>query len=236
MADEAQLPEASDIWHRTEERALINLVTPSLQARMMEASKAKPELFGLDEHELWRVLRGSNSSPNPTDNRLRLAFWVEYDRAQQSGEKMQMEYVWAGICTSEYFYRRYLNVPEKVAWLCTPPASYEVTLKESVNFGLKRMRDILDMDPEKEGFYGAARIKFLELQAKVFGMLDMRERGAFTQRSEVKTLNVHTTDKGVAKALMDNSVEAMEKRLKELEARERKALNLPEKKDDIVIK
>lgn len=228
-------PQEVDVWHRTEEHSLINLVPFILQDKFIEAQKKEPGLFGHDERALYKMLRGSNRQPTPTDNRLRLAFWVEYDRAQAANEKMNLAYVYSGVCLQEYFKFTYLNLPAKVAWLICPPTSYEVTLKEGVSFGLKVMRDILDEDPAD--YPMGQRVKFKELQAKIFAMLDMREKGAFTQRSEVKqmNLNVSTNDKAVAGAMIESNVDALEKRMKQLERQERQAQNLVVK-DDITVK
>lgn len=221
-------PGELDLWQRAEDRSLINLVTPIVQTRFVEATQKKPDLFGKDEYTLYKLLKNDGVPPTPTDNRLRLSFWLEYDRAQAACEKMNLSHVYNGVCMRSYFYESYLSKPEKIAWLTCPPASYEVTLKESVTFGLEVMRSILGEDPES--YPPGQRIKFKELQAKIFSLLDMREKGAFTQRSEIKqmNLNVSSTDGSVASAMLDNSMEAIEKKIKELERRERKALNMPD--------
>lgn len=220
----------ADVWSKSDDRAMVNLVPEAVAESFIESSRAQPDLFHLDERSLWLKLRGNETTPTPTDNRLRVSFWNEYERAQANNDKINISTVFAGICTRHYFYSRYLKRPEKVAWLVCPPASYEVVAKEALTFGMEKLRDILEL-PIKDA-QGRVNIKLGELQAKIVAMLDQRLKGGFTQRVESKSmsLNVSTTDKQVAKAAMQGSMEEMERRLKELEHRERRALHLTEEK------
>jgi hypothetical protein len=224
----APQPPTQDVFQRTDERALINLVPRVVQEHFIEAQKACPELFSMDEMDLFKELRRLGKGPTPTDNRLRLSFWLEYDRAQSLQEKMNMAYVYAGVCLPHYFHNSYLNHPTRVAWLLCPPVEYQRTLEEGVAFGAQKMREFLALDPIDP--YGKPNLKLMELQAKIFAMLDQRLKGGYTQKIESKTLAItgSLTEKQAMQAITDNSMEAMERRLKELEKRERKALNMPE--------
>lgn len=226
-----------DLWSRSDENSILNQVPATMQQRFIEASQKEPGLFGIDERALWKILK-SGRQPSPTDNRLRLAFWFEFDRSQSEGRKMDLANVYSGVCLKEYFYNTYMKNASKVAWLLCIPTSYDKKIHEALDFAMERMRDILDEDPES--YPMSQRVKFKELQAKIFVMLDQRAKGSYLQRQEIKqmNLNVHSSDKGVAQAVVDNNVEALENRLRELEKRERKALNLPEPKVtyDIVVK
>src|SRR4051812_4816371 len=87
-----------DLWDPENTRSVINIVPATLGSAMLMASRDHGELFVLDERDLKRKV-----SPTPTDNRLRLAFWMEYDRAQAQGGKMEMTRIYTGICTRAYF-------------------------------------------------------------------------------------------------------------------------------------
>lgn len=217
-----------DLWSRADERSLINLVPGSLAEPLMAASKSNPDLFQMDERTLYKSLREQNMQPTPTDNRLRLAFWNEYDRAQANHKSMDMVAVFAGVCHKSYFFGRYITRPEKLAWLVCPPASYEVVATEALSYGLEQMREILSL-PIKDA-QGRVNVKLGELQAKIVVMLDQRLKGGFTQRLESKSmqLSISTSDAQVAKAAAQGSMEEIERRIKELERRERKALHLAE--------
>lgn len=211
----------SDVFQRTEPRALINLVPPPIQAAMLDSLKKEPELFGLDERDLFKALRGSNRSPSPTDNRIRLAFWMEYDSSQAEGREFNIQKAYSGICNRSFFYQHYLNSPARVAWMVTAPVGYETKMEEALDYGLDRMREYLEIDAH--AVPGKPNVKLMELQAKIVAMFDMRVRGGIVQRTENKTLNVNlsTSDRKVAQATQELSMEALEKRLKELDRRER---------------
>jgi hypothetical protein len=212
-----------DLWDRTNERSVLNLVPPGTANLMIEAGRAKPELFTLDERTLWKTLRAEESTPSPTDNRLRLAFWAEYDRAQGSNDRMNMNAVFGGICTRPIF-DKYLSHPEKMAWMLCPPALYMTVMEEALSFGIERIRDILEIDvvrtvKGKE----VVDVKLGELQAKIVAMLELRVKGAVATKIEQRNmnLNINTSDKQVAKAAMGGSMADIQKRLKELERRDR---------------
>lgn len=228
-------PRAVDLWDRTETRSVLNLVPHTLAAKFLEAARARPEMFGLDERDLFKALRSDNMVPSPTDNRIRLQFWFEYDRAQHELRNMQPAAIYAGVCSKQYFYGTFLDRAEKVAWMMTPPVDYVTKINEALDFGLDRMRDILETDPKD--IPEKSRIKFMELQAKIVAMLDQRAKGGFVQKVEQKNMNLHvaTTDKQVAAAMTTSTMDELDKKIKELERRERRALNLQQNPEPITV-
>lgn len=225
-----------ELWNRTDERAVINLVPPAVAAALLEAGKARPDLFQRDERDLWKQLRSDNKQPTATDNRVRLRFWDEYERAQGEVGKMNMSVVFSGVCTREYFYGRYLQNAEKVAWMACPPASYEVKMEEALAFGIEQLRDILDL-PLVSPYNGKYDVKLGELKAKIVAMLDVRVKGATIQKVEQRNmnLNISTTDTQVAKKAMMGTMADVEKRIKELERRDRTAAQQMSPTQDVEI-
>lgn len=228
-------PGTVDLWDRADSRSLLNLLPLQVQSAMLEAGKSKPQWFGLDERTLFKTLKTEGFMPTQTDNFLRTKFWLEYELAQEERRKMNISQVYAGVCVRQYFYGVFLERPDKMAWLCTPPMNYETKLEEALAFGMDRMRDFLEMDPMVGG---KPNIKLMELQAKITAMLDMRKKGAYTQKIEQKNmnLNVSTSDKAVAAALTGANMDQLNARIKVLEQRERQALNLstPEPKVEVL--
>lgn len=232
--DLSLIPNA-DVFQRTEPRALINLVPSQVQAAMLDAQKKEPELFGLDERDLFKRLRQSERSPSPTDNRIRLAFWMEYDSSQAEGRDFNIARAYSGICNRQFFYQHYLHSAARVAWLITAPVGYETKMEEALDYGLDRMREYLELDATKDG---KPNVKLMELQAKIVAMFEMRVKGGIVQRTETKNLNlsVSTTDRRVAQATAELSMEALEKRLRELDKRERAiTAQTPSKPEEIVL-
>lgn len=190
----------------------------------------------MEERALLKELGKRKASPSPTDNRLRVSFWQEYDRAQAKGRPMNMSMVYGGICSREYWEQCYLKFAEKVAWLMTPPASYSIAMEEALIYAIEQMRDILEM-PNEDPVTGKLNFKLMELKAKIYESVHIRVKGAPVQRVENKTmsLNVNTSEKQVAEAMMLNSMDEIRHRMKQLEKREKAALNLPAEKPTIVI-
>lgn len=220
-----------DAFNRSEPGALINKVPGAFQAAMLDAQKKEPELFGLDERGLFKVLRESQRAPSPTDNQLRLAFWMEFNRVCNEGGEVEPIRIYGGICSRQFFYATYLNAPTRLAWMLTPVVEYETKMREALDYGIDRLRSYLDIDPMVGG---RPNVKLMELQAKIFAMIDMRLKGGHTQRVENKNLSltVSTSDKQVAQAVSEMSMDALEKRLKELDRRER-AITGPGSKPEI---
>lgn len=223
-----------DIWNRPNPRAIINLVTPVTQVSFILAQEKRPDLFGLDEQALWKKLRSDNCQPTATDHRLRMQFWFEYELAQSEGRRMRSAAFYSGICSKDLWEDKITQCAEKLAWILCPPINYVNRMEEALSFGLMKMRNYLDLDPED--FPPKERIRLMEFQAKLFNMIDMRAKGAYTQKIENKNmnLNIETTDKQVAAALVGESMEALTRKMKELERRERKALNLMEEKKEAI--
>ena len=219
---------AVERWDRTNERAVINMVSHDTANAMLAAAQAAPDLFGMDQRDLYLRLRNDHMLPSPTDNRLRLAFWLEYERALEAGTKMNMQSVYAGITTGPTWTQKIIHSPTRMAWILTPPTDYIVKISEALEFGIDRLRDMLELDPRSPS--GKLDVKLMELQAKITWMLEQRVKGAVVQRIEQKTmgLNIHTTDKAVAKAAMENSMEGLEKRLRDIEKKERLLMSLPD--------
>lgn len=221
----------ADPWHRSEEGSLINLVPPTLAETFVKASERRPDLFGLDEHSLTKLLKSEKKLPTPTDNRLRIAFWTEYNRSKENLDKFNVTNVFAGLCHRSFFYGEYLSRPENVAWMVCPPADYATVMAESLTYGLEQLRDILSMPHcqyDENGNPFNPNIKLMDLKAKIVAMVHERVKGAVVQRVEQKSMNLNlsTTDKRVGEAVSALSMEDIEKRLKELQKKDRMAIEV----------
>lgn len=207
-----------------DERSVVNLVPTLVGTYIKEHSEKHPDFFGVDEHTLYKKLRDDNKQPSPLDNRLRLKFWVEYDRVQGLGLKsMTMINVLAGICSKELFYNNYLKRVEKIAWLLCPPTGYMAKAEEALEFGLEQLRDILELPHSS---FGKADVKLGELKAKIVAMLDNRVKGAVVQKN--MNFNLSASGRSVEKLAAAETGEDLMKQLKELDRKNRRAQNLPD--------
>lgn len=205
-------------------RSLINLLRPTIREKVQEALFEEAALFEMDEGQLYKKLRERQLSITATDNRLRLKFWMEYDHCQSvCSNEIDMMRVIAGICTYEYFHRRYMKTPSKVAWLLCPPTGYVVKANEALEFGLEQLRDILDQPHVLPG--GKVDTKLGELKLKIIQMLDVRVKGAPVQRIVQANLNTNAIASSVTQTITPMAIESLEKELRSLEKREKELQN-----------
>ncbi len=221
---------AADIFTRDNPRSVINLLPGDCQAKIFNAASTRPDLFRMAEKPLRKLCK-----PTPTDERLRLAFWNEYDRAQTLNSDMRIVHIFAGICSKQYFEQYYLSEPVNVAWMLCTPTNYVIALKEMLVRGQDQLRDILEQDVVDED--GKVDVKLGELILKIYTVVENRLKGTTIQRSEIrgeiKSVNLQMTGQlpeasaseagqAVAKALAVGTLEEIEAKLARVRAAQRK--------------
>lgn len=217
-------------WVKEDPHSLYSKCPFNFQIAMVEAFAKSPEFFQLDERDLYEKMKSMKMMPTPSDNQVRLQLWFAYYQSIENGTPIRGSAIYAGVMDESYFWRQFLARPEKVAWITTPPASYITRLKEGSEYGLMLMRNILSEDPKD--YEPKDRLKVFELQAKIFQMLDTRLRGTAVQRN----LTVNITDQEASKEILSESMESVEKRIKELEARDRRRERQLAQEQEIMVK
>ena len=214
-------PSVIDLLDSANPQSVYNLVSTQIQTAITNAREASPELFLEDEADLKAVLRSRNQEPTPTDHRIRINFWEEYEKTHAAGRRsMSIEAIHAGVCSRQYFQSKYLSHPSKVAWMLCPPANYLTATKEALLYGIDQLREILSY-PMKEN--GKFNTRIMEIKLKIVDLLDKRILGAIPQ----KILNLHASadrlpsNKAVNGVAAEAEMRAITKRIKELEARDR---------------
>ena len=182
------------IWDEDHQFSVVNLVPPSLKERMLARRKENPEFFEMDEHDLLKELRRRCHTPSATDHRLRMKFWMEYDRAMSTYTKMSIPRLCEGVCTVPIFLEYVFKRPHRVSWIMLPPVNYADRMVEALNYGLDQMREILDL-PMVDG-NGKVDHKLAAMKIAVFKMLDDRSNGVAVQRLEQKSINIQASVDG----------------------------------------
>lgn len=141
------------------------------------------ELLGMDEFDLRTTVK-----PTPTCNKLRLAFWFEYDSAVRAGRKIDVKRIHAGICSAEMWNKEYCK-PKRLAWILTPVSSYQASMEEALEFSIAQMRKMLEAPLFKED--GRLDTAAANTIIRVFSILDQRVHGAIVQKIETKSLVVN---------------------------------------------
>jgi hypothetical protein len=205
---------AMRIWHIDDERALIRLVPEAIREKMVMLSE---DFRVMSETDIRKKLK-----PTPTDNQLRLSFWLEYNAVQESFlPKMVIANVLRGICSEDYFYGSYLQNPIRVAWLITPPVHYTVKMTEALEFGIERLREVLEY-PLTDA-KGKVNVALARLMSTIVQQLETRVHGAVAQKLQIeqKTLTLKAGAQDALGAIESRTMLDIDKRLHYLEKKEK---------------
>lgn len=195
--------ESNHLAHR-QELVLLDLSNPRSIACLMPEAFAKqmqilwdsdeaPALLGVNEHQLLALLRRKKKSPSALDYKLRVKFWVEYERVQTDipkMAKMNMQNILGLDFAKESFYRFYITDPYKLAFLLCPPMDYEKLIDVVLNVSTQKLLEILD-SPEvfSNGVIDQSLVKkFMEINETMHRrklQLEFRGGGSGGRRAKV---------------------------------------------------
>jgi hypothetical protein len=196
-----------DVWGQSNPRSLFNMVPKRIQEVMLQLRDEYPEWVGMGENEARKALK-----PNDTEDALRLSFWIEYNRVQDTGTKFVMTNVYGPVCSLATFYENYVKRPKTIAWLIIPPQEYMRSLESYLNEGKETLGKILRMDVfDSKGKIDPRRAKIF---LAAFQMVENRVMGAVTQRIEQKTRSLHL-HKEIASSPENESLVAEYQQLKQ---------------------
>jgi hypothetical protein len=175
----------------------------------------EPPMFSLSEEMLERKIKDDDKV---MVRRLRLAFWHEYHSAKAMGQKMSAQRIFGPVCNKHRFYKVMAN-PSAFALCLIPPKSIDIALRESLDFALDEMREILDADmyDHKTGLLDP---KIADVKRRIYEDLANRVQGMPVQRTETKNLNVNydtAGDAAVVEKMLPTTPADIDAKLKELD-------------------
>lgn len=192
-------------FDRSNPRSLINIAPREIVDILLE--KVPLDLLYMSETELEDKLR-----PGPVIQRIRIAFWKEYEKAQSEIRKMQFSKIALELGQPSLFLLRTLKDPEKLAVVLCPVTSYDNFLEESLMAGLKRLRSIVEMPLFDHN--GRPDHKTMDIVLKTVAFLDMRKNGGIVQRQLQVNVNKSTQN-----AVLNNvSLEELDEKIRQLES------------------
>ena len=216
-------PKEVILLDRAEPRSLLNILRNTDVAQAIEdLAYENPDYLDADERALKKVvndaLRKADRNPiGPLENRLRVGFWNEYNRAQDVRGKMDMTRVFAGVCTSQYFFHNVLRNKERLAWMLCPPVAYMNAMEEALLHGIEQIRDILDAPLYDKK--GTLISKNAELLLRTVQWLDQRVKGAIIQKMDTRSLVLHGNMNDKPQNSEPVSVDQLQKQIDELAVR-----------------
>jgi hypothetical protein len=187
-------------------RSLLN-IAPKGVADLM--SRLDRKWFEISERRLKEMV-----PDDPTLNRLRIAFWKEYDAAQSQMRGMMWSNISRLMQARPVAFSMYFHKQEILAYILCPPVSYDAFLEEALSHGMSRIREILDLPLRDED--GKVNAKVGELILKAAAFLDLRTHGGFLQKSQ--HVDVGITLGSVQKLAKELSMDEIDKKIKELES------------------
>lgn len=177
---------AFSIFDEENPLSVINLVPPMMQ----EAIRKIPDQVTYLTHATEAQIR-KEVKPTERDERLRLAFWDEYNYASSVGTQMRINHIIKGCVAVEHFYEIYLKTPKKLAWIITPPKFYSQGMKYILHLGLDRLTEIMQASVVDEN--GKLDVRAASVILKTFQLVDLRVKGAIMQKVQIdqRTLNMN---------------------------------------------
>jgi hypothetical protein len=196
---------SSDIFDYDNPIAIINMV-PSLMRTRMENAREICE----NEDEV-------SLKPNPRmhkkDEEIRYAFWNEYLASLREKRRMQVIKIHHGIMSCRGFYMLIDN-PRRTAYMLTPPRKWETTMDVTLDKGLDRIIEIMELPIKKTIERNGKEVEVIDHDTvksiiTCYKMLHEQRRGANVNRN----ININVDSKQEpARETKD-----IEKELKEVE-------------------
>lgn len=215
----SNLPEVKPIIavkDRSNPHSAIN-ISPSVVAQAISA--IPDDYFSMTPAELAKEFRKDRvgyTKETEIEEKLRISFWREYDRAVDTGQKMQNERICSGVCTVSYF-AKVLRSSYRAAYICTPPDDYLTTMQELLTIGLDQLRDILLLPHVDD--QGRPLPRMADVKMRIIDSITARVKGAVISRVETRNLNLDITadqQKPLTEVSKLTDPDEIDRRLKEL--------------------
>lgn len=196
--ERAELSEETEleIFNQENPFSLYSKLPDNMRDRLMEMSKDVVKIDGkefswleLDTEEIKQKVR-----PSSTLNKLRIAFWVEYDISCRLKKTMNTGRIFGGICAREHF-SRLIAKPKNMAWLIQPISSYQASLEDALLDSVSMLKKILSAPIYKKD--GQLDTAAANVMIKIHKELTDRMHGTVVQKMEMKQLSIKKDlDKG----------------------------------------
>lgn len=164
-----------------------------------------------------------NSAVRPDEHLkvMKMHFWDKLERAVVDKQQMSDFDVYGGIIPRDMYDQIVDQKSLVVCWLCKRPISYEARLRIILEGGVEKMKDIMNLPLRDED--GNVNLKAANLVMNAFKLLDLRTHGAYLQRIEEKSFQVHSTAKEERERVEANaSIEEIDRKILELESKYKK--------------
>lgn len=190
-------------------RNVMSIVSPKVREIVESLYQRHPEYQKWNEGELK-----DNLHPSLMASRMRISFWEEYDRAQDSGKRMMMTKIYGPLMSEANFYVEFLTKDSNVAWMMSRPSEEFLSMKTDYYSGSDEIGKILRMSLFDNK--GNLKIKEAGIFLRAWDLYGNRIHGSIIQRQEIKSATIR----------MDSISGDPDELRKELEARKSQRNNI----------
>lgn len=174
-------PTLDDLLDKEDPRSLYNIVPHWMKVAM---DACDPKVLMLPEQRLREVSRADARL-----NRIRMAFWAEYEEAQSLVKNMDFYQITNRTGISGTYLKQYITQSQyTLAFVLNQPVEYSTFLEEALTSGLGRLREMLDM-PFMDPSTGEPDHKMMELILKATAFIDLRVHGGITEKRVSVNMN-----------------------------------------------
>jgi hypothetical protein len=214
-ANAPEIVRGASLWDESDPDSLINKATGALRSALIEKGKTPEARKILRQGEQW--IR-EHIKPTPQMARIRIAFWDEYARSVDTGNKMISDRIYGGIMARESFEEDYFTDATKIGYMLFCPPHYARATEEILMLALERMRDIIELPLVNSK--GQVQVAVVSGILKAAEMLDKRVKGAIMQKVAV---HQHHTNGGQVQipsnTLATDELDMLESEIKNIRAK-----------------
>lgn len=195
--------------------SLINRIPQRLVPVFERVRNKLPRTLLADERAIRRFV-----VPDERDERVRLAFWDEFNASTAAGKRMSLQSFISGACSWESWVTAYEPNDKRMCWIFTPPTSYASQMRHILHRGTERLLEIMNL-PMMDEESGKVDVKVANLILRAWQLADMRVKGGVMQKLQIeqKSMNLNLNADSQLEGIR-TQVDAMD--LEELESLERR--------------
>lgn len=159
------------------------------------------------------------ANPDIDLKRMRVAFWLEYDRAYRTQTSFNLTNVYKGIMTGQHFNRLVMGNTYRLLYMISVLPSYKVIMEEMLHYGLMLEREIMELPHITGGEGGKPRfvdVKLLALKQKITEGVHNRLKGLPVSRTLMLTKDMDKDKESDAQPAIkdvENQIEQLKKEL-----------------------
>lgn len=190
--------------------SLINMVPTKLAPLLHQLKTKMPKMHNMTEAAIRKAAEVTDR-----DDRVRIAFWDEYDRATTTRQKMSLGRILTGNIPLETWMSVYERQPMKLLFIITPIKSYATAMKAILDRGVNRLQEIINLPFHDKD--GKLDTRVISQVLKAIQLVDMRVKGAIIQKVQIQQQTMQMNANVSSEALKELSINDLERLSRQLD-------------------